>query len=153
MTDQPAKFPTMLELARRYGLELKKILFQPKWRICCCPFHTEKTPSFHIDTATETFECLCCGARGNRIAFVARMEGLAFSDAILLLQALAQAAVSPPPSATPARMIQAHPPAERLHGVATDLRAVIDEVVIERDDLRELAFRIDRIARELEVKS
>jgi len=153
MTDRPAKFPTMLELAQRYRLDLVQIAARPaEWKRCC-PFHGEQTPSFYVDSGAQTFRCFGCGAQGDRIAFVARMEGLAFPDAVLLLHALAQGVAAPPPSAAPARVIQGHPPAARLHGVATDLRAVIDEAVIERDDLRELAFRIDRIARELEVKS
>ncbi len=54
-----------------------------------CPFHKEKTPSFHVDEDKQLFYCFGCGAGGNVFDFVMRAENLDFVDA---LQFLAQRA-------------------------------------------------------------
>lgn len=50
-----------------------------------CPFHGEKTPSFHISRDKQLFHCFGCGASGNLVQFVMRMEGLDFVEALKLL--------------------------------------------------------------------
>jgi DNA primase len=47
-----------------------------------CPFHNEKTPSFHVNTAENFFYCFGCGVSGNAITFLMMKEGFTFSDAI-----------------------------------------------------------------------
>jgi DNA primase len=47
-----------------------------------CPFHGEKTPSFNVNPAREIFHCFGCGAGGNVFAFVMKMEGLSFPEAV-----------------------------------------------------------------------
>ena len=47
-----------------------------------CPFHTEKTPSFHVSPALNRFHCFGCGASGDAFAFLMRMEGLSFREAM-----------------------------------------------------------------------
>lgn len=47
-----------------------------------CPFHSEKTPSFHVHTERQFFYCFGCHAKGDVIHFVEKMEGLNFADAI-----------------------------------------------------------------------
>ncbi len=54
-----------------------------------CPFHKEKTPSFHVDDDKQLFYCFGCGAGGNVFDFIMRAENLDFVDA---LQFLAQRA-------------------------------------------------------------
>lgn len=51
----------------------------------CCPFHGEKTPSFHVMPDTGYFKCFGCGAGGDVFAYVMRREGLDFPDAIRYL--------------------------------------------------------------------
>ena len=51
----------------------------------CCPFHGEKTPSFHIIPATQVWHCFGCGAGGSVIDFVIRLFGLSFAQACLKL--------------------------------------------------------------------
>lgn len=50
--------------------------------MACCPFHNEKTPSFHIDRDKQLFHCFGCGASGNFVQLVMRLEGLDFQDAL-----------------------------------------------------------------------
>jgi DNA primase len=47
-----------------------------------CPFHSEKTPSFHVHSARQFFYCFGCHAKGDVIRFVQLMEGLTFPDAV-----------------------------------------------------------------------
>ncbi|HQJ08108.1 MAG TPA: CHC2 zinc finger domain-containing protein, partial [Deltaproteobacteria bacterium] len=35
-----------------------------------CPFHTEKTPSFHVDSGRQTYKCFGCGKGGDVITFL-----------------------------------------------------------------------------------
>lgn len=53
--------------------------------MACCPFHNEKTPSFNIDRDKQLFHCFGCGASGNFVQFVMRMEGLDYRDALKFL--------------------------------------------------------------------
>lgn len=50
-----------------------------------CPFHNEKTPSFHVSQEKQLFHCFGCGASGNLVQFVMRTENLDFVDALKLL--------------------------------------------------------------------
>ena len=40
----------------------------------CCPFHNEKTPSFVVYPESQSFYCFGCGAGGDIITFVKRIE-------------------------------------------------------------------------------
>lgn len=51
----------------------------------CCPFHKEKTPSFHIDADKQLYYCFGCGAGGTVFQFVMAAEGLDFPDAVKFL--------------------------------------------------------------------
>lgn len=47
-----------------------------------CPFHAEKTPSFHIRDHGRYYHCFGCGASGNVISFVMETRGLSFPEAV-----------------------------------------------------------------------
>ncbi|MCE2475058.1 MAG: DNA primase [Alphaproteobacteria bacterium] len=47
-----------------------------------CPFHDEKTPSFHVDEAKGFYHCFGCKASGTAVNFVMATENLAFMDAV-----------------------------------------------------------------------
>lgn len=47
-----------------------------------CPFHNEKTPSFHVSPALNRFHCFGCGASGDVFTFLMRIEGLSFREAM-----------------------------------------------------------------------
>lgn len=50
-----------------------------------CPFHNEKTPSFHVNDEKEFYHCFGCGAHGDVIDFVAQNEGIELSAAVEIL--------------------------------------------------------------------
>lgn len=50
-----------------------------------CPFHKEKSPSFHVNQDKQLFHCFGCGAGGNLVQFVMRAEGLDFVEALKLM--------------------------------------------------------------------
>ncbi len=47
-----------------------------------CPFHSEKSPSFNVNSARQIFHCFGCGVGGNVFSFLMRMEGLSFPEAV-----------------------------------------------------------------------
>jgi DNA primase len=48
----------------------------------CCPFHTEKSPSFSVSQDKQFYHCFGCGEHGNAISFLMEFERLEFPDAI-----------------------------------------------------------------------
>jgi len=48
----------------------------------CCPFHSEKTPSFTVSPAKQFFHCFGCGAHGSAVGFVMQYAGLGFVEAV-----------------------------------------------------------------------
>ncbi len=47
-----------------------------------CPFHNEKSPSFHVDEQKQLYHCFGCKAGGSVIQFVMEMEHLSFQEAV-----------------------------------------------------------------------
>src|SRR5215213_2364424 len=50
-----------------------------------CPFHGEKTPSFHVDQEKGFFHCFGCNAGGDVFKFLELHEKLGFQDAVRML--------------------------------------------------------------------
>lgn len=51
----------------------------------CCPFHAEKTPSFHVNPQRQIFKCFGCGQGGDLFTFVSLIENCGFGEAVDLL--------------------------------------------------------------------
>ena len=50
-----------------------------------CPFHEEKTPSFHVYTDTQSYYCFGCHEAGNIFTFLMRADNLSFPEAVKVL--------------------------------------------------------------------
>ncbi len=55
-----------------------------------CPFHEDRTPSFVLFPATQSFHCFGCRAHGDALTFLMRIEHLTFPEALNALRELAQ---------------------------------------------------------------
>ncbi|HEX8088311.1 MAG TPA: DNA primase [Blastocatellia bacterium] len=53
--------------------------------MACCPFHSEKTPSFNVHPVKGLYKCFGCGAGGGIFDFVMRIEGCAFPEAVRIV--------------------------------------------------------------------
>ena len=48
----------------------------------CCPFHSEKTPSFTVSPTKQFYHCFGCGAHGTAVGFLMEHGGKSFPDAV-----------------------------------------------------------------------
>ncbi len=62
----------------------------------CCPFHTEKSPSFKVNPVKQIYHCFGCGANGDAIKFLQQHQGMTFLDAVAALGGDLPAAVGGP---------------------------------------------------------
>uniref|UniRef100_UPI003BA9F255 DNA primase n=1 Tax=Stappia sp. TaxID=1870903 RepID=UPI003BA9F255 len=106
-----ARLPLSEIVARRVSWDRRKS--QPArgdfW--ACCPFHQEKTPSFHVDDRRGRYKCFGCGASGDHFRFLTETEGLAFPEAV---ERLAEQSGVPLPAPDPREAARA----ERRAGLA-----------------------------------
>lgn len=71
----------IVDIAGQY-LQLRKV--GNSWK-ALCPFHTEKTPSFHLNEERQSYKCFGCAEGGDVLSFVMKMENLTFPEALHLL--------------------------------------------------------------------
>jgi len=50
--------------------------------LACCPFHSEKTPSFTVSPTKQFYHCFGCGVHGNAISFLMEYQGLGYVEAV-----------------------------------------------------------------------
>jgi DNA primase len=62
--------------------EFVKLRRQGSSHVGCCPFHAEKTGSFHIRDNGKFYHCFGCGVSGSAITFLMEARGLSFPDAV-----------------------------------------------------------------------
>ncbi|MCL1845535.1 MAG: DNA primase [Defluviitaleaceae bacterium] len=72
----------IVDIVASYGVRLEP---RSGEHVGLCPFHNEKTASFSVNRDKQMFFCHGCGAGGNVLGFVRRMENLDFADALKLL--------------------------------------------------------------------
>jgi DNA primase len=84
----------------------------------CCPFHNEKTPSFHVNPQKGFYHCFGCGASGDVINFIMEYEHCDFMAAVETLAA-EMGLVVPRENQTEAQQVQARQhKVEQLQGFA-----------------------------------
>lgn len=79
---QELKFKTDIEDVISGYVSLKK---RGSTSVGLCPFHNEKTPSFTVYNDTQSFYCFGCGAGGDAVTFIKKIENLDYIDAVKLL--------------------------------------------------------------------
>ncbi len=80
-----AQFQNVLaDIASRYGVSFRR---EGPELVACCPFHRERTPSFKIfrGHVGDRFYCFGCGASGDAVEFVRRVECVSRSQARFIL--------------------------------------------------------------------
>jgi DNA primase len=55
----------------------------------CCPFHGEKSPSFHCENRKGRYHCFGCGVSGDHFRFLVELDGISFPEAVERLAAQA----------------------------------------------------------------
>jgi DNA primase len=104
----------------------------------CCPFHSEKSPSFTVSQSKQFYHCFGCGAHGTAIGFVMEHAGMGFVDAVEELARSINVAV---PHETLA-------PGQVQHKVAPDLYEVMQAATrFYREQLKQSARAIDYLKR------
>lgn len=104
----------------------------------CCPFHSEKSPSFTVSQSKQFYHCFGCGAHGTAIGFVMEHAGMGFVDAV---EELARSINVPVPN-------EALAPGQVLHKVAPDLYEVMQAATkYYRDQLKQSPRAIDYLKR------
>ncbi|QKV18802.1 DNA primase [Oricola thermophila] len=84
----------------------------------CCPFHGEKTPSFHCEDKKGRYHCFGCGVSGDHFRFLTELDGVSFPEAV---QQVAEMAGVPMP--------ERDPDAERREKVRATLYDVMEMAV------------------------
>ena len=73
----------IVEIVRSYGVELHR---KGADYVALCPFHSEKTPSFHVSPTRGTWHCFgACQEGGDVISFVMKHENMGFIEALKVL--------------------------------------------------------------------
>jgi DNA primase len=68
----------LVEVVREQGIALRR---RGRTYFGLCPFHAERTPSFGVSREAGLFHCFGCGAGGDVIRFIERMQRVSFREA------------------------------------------------------------------------
>ncbi|MFI5260646.1 MAG: DNA primase [Candidatus Paceibacteria bacterium] len=81
---------TVAEIKERLGIQdiispYVKLHRAGRSMVGLCPFHKEKSPSFHVSTERGTWHCFGCGLGGDGFSFIEKIEGVDFKGALKIL--------------------------------------------------------------------
>ncbi len=97
-----------------------------------CPFHQEKTPSFFVDSARQSYHCFGCGKGGDVFRFFMDKDNLTFVDAIRTLAGRAGVIIPETTGASPAERDQRTKERERIYQINAELCSLFQKIL--RDD-------------------
>ncbi|MEI4480206.1 MULTISPECIES: DNA primase [unclassified Phyllobacterium] len=76
------RVPISSVIGTRVSFDRKKTNAQKGDFWACCPFHGEKSPSFHCEDRKGRYHCFGCGVTGDHFRFLTELEGLSFPEAV-----------------------------------------------------------------------
>jgi len=82
LDDIRARIPISQVVGRRVSWDKRKTNPGRGDYWACCPFHSEKSPSFHAEDRKGRYHCFGCGASGDHFRFLIEAEGLSFPEAV-----------------------------------------------------------------------
>ncbi|WP_112875012.1 DNA primase [Paracoccus endophyticus] len=85
LDDLRARVPISRIVGRRVTWDLRKSNQAKGDWWAPCPFHAEKTASFHVDDQKGFYYCFGCHAKGDALGFLREAEGMGFIDAVALM--------------------------------------------------------------------
>ncbi|RFZ89644.1 DNA primase [Shinella sp. WSJ-2] len=83
-------------IGRRVTFDRKKTNVSRGDYWACCPFHGEKSPSFHCENRKGRYHCFGCGVSGDHFRFLTDLEGLSFPEAVQQIADMAGVAMPQP---------------------------------------------------------
>ena len=87
LDDIRARLPLSSVIGPRVAWDRRKTQAAKGDYWACCPFHGEKSPSFHADDRKGRYHCFGCGVSGDHFTFLTEHEGLSFPEAVERLAA------------------------------------------------------------------
>ncbi|NNF80625.1 MAG: DNA primase [Rhizobiales bacterium] len=96
LDDIRARLPISEVVGRKVTWDRRKSVPAKGDHWACCPFHGEKTPSFHADDRRGRYHCFGCKESGDIFTFVTKTDGLSFPEAVQMLADLAGVALPKP---------------------------------------------------------
>ncbi|MFD2236239.1 DNA primase [Aureimonas populi] len=82
LDDIRARVPISDVIGRRVTWDRRKTQSSRGDYWACCPFHGEKSPSFHCEDAKGRYHCFGCGVSGDHFRFLTELEGMSFPEAV-----------------------------------------------------------------------
>ncbi|KKX29478.1 DNA primase [Rhizobium sp. LC145] len=90
------RVPISAVVGRRVTWDRKKTNVSRGDYWACCPFHGEKSPSFHCEDRKGRYHCFGCGVSGDHFRFLTELEGLNFPEAVQQIADMAGIAMPQP---------------------------------------------------------
>ncbi|RLQ88293.1 DNA primase [Notoacmeibacter ruber] len=76
------RVPISAVIGQRVTFDRKKSVPAKGDYWACCPFHGEKTPSFHCEDRKGRYHCFGCGVSGDHFRFLTELDGMPFPEAV-----------------------------------------------------------------------
>ncbi|MGH6763873.1 MAG: DNA primase [Phyllobacterium sp.] len=134
------RVPISAVIGTRVSFDRKKSVSAKGDFWACCPFHGEKTPSFHCEDRKGRYHCFGCGVTGDHFRFLTELEGLSFPEAV---QRMADMAGVPMPARDP-EMEQREAQRATLYDVMEMATAFFEEQLQSSGGAKARAYLRDR---------